>query len=128
MINKTVSLLAVVMAIALVSCAPSADKPSLIPWLYKISSNKYLGPAAAKAGEIITIQGRYLGGSVNSTVLFRADELGEGGVPNSAADVVAWDANEIQIKVPDNARPGGGFVFVEVGGVKSNGLPFSVNQ
>jgi hypothetical protein len=32
------------------------------------------------------------------------------------------------VKVPKAARPGGAFVFVKVGGVLSNSMPFSITQ
>jgi hypothetical protein len=103
-----------------VSCAPNADRPSVLPVLIKLSE-----PAAI--GQTLNIQGRYLGGPSNSFVTVGADESGNGGVKNSSADVVSWSASEIVLKVPSGARAGGHFVFVEVGGVRSNYLPYSVN-
>ena len=115
---QTVSLLFV--AAMFVGCAPSPDRPSVLPVLIKLSE-----PAAV--GQNLTIQGRYLGGPGNSSVNLGADDLGNGGVKNSSSDVVSWTSTEIVLKVPVGARPGGHFVFVEVGGVRSNFLPYSVN-
>jgi hypothetical protein len=112
-------LLAAVTAL-FVACTPSPDRPSVLPVLIKLSE-----PAAV--GQNLTIQGRYLGGPSNSSVTFGADEIGNGGVKNSSADVVSWTSTEIVLKVPVGARPGGHFVFVDVGGVRSNFLPYSVN-
>jgi IPT/TIG domain len=103
-----------------VSCAPNADRPSVLPVLVKLSE-----PAAV--GQSLTIQGRYLGGPSNSSVTLGADDAGNGGVKNSSADIVSWTSSEIVLKVPSGARPGGHFVFVDVGGVRSNLLPYSVN-
>ena len=113
-------LLALLSLLAVAGCAPSADRPSLRPLIVKVSE-----PAAA--GQPVTIQGRYLGGPANSQVIFRADENGRGGVTPQAGDVVSWTASEIVVKVPAGTRPGGGFLFVNVGGVLSNGMPYAVN-
>ncbi len=102
------------------ACAPSADRPSVAPVIFKLSE-----PAAV--GQPVTIQGRSLGGPSNSVVLFRADEVGDGGVEADKADIVSWSSTQVVVKVPKSARPGGAFVFVKVGGVLSNAMPFSVN-
>jgi IPT/TIG domain len=107
-------------AAVFVGCAPSPDRPSVLPVLIKLSE-----PAAV--GQNLTIQGRYLGGPSNSNVTIGSDESGNGGIKNSSADVVSWTSTEIVLKVPTGARPGGRFVFVDVGGVRSNFLPYSVN-
>ncbi len=107
-------------AALIVSCTPSADRPSVLPVLIKLSE-----PAAV--GQNLTIQGRYLGGPSNSSVNLGADEAGNGGVKNSSSDVVSWTSTEIVLKIPAGARPGGHFVYVDVGGVRSNFLPYSVN-
>lgn len=104
----------------LASCAPSADRPTLRPQVFAVSE-----PAAA--GQNVTIQGRYLGGAANSAVIFRADELGRGGVRSTAADIVSWSSSQVVVKVPAGTRPGGGFLFVEVGGTLSNAMPYSIN-
>jgi IPT/TIG domain len=117
---KFQTVLLVSVAAIFVGCAPSPDRPSVLPVLIKLSE-----PAAV--GQNLTIQGRYLGGPSNSSVNLGADESGNGGVKNSSADIVTWTSTEIVLKVPVGARPGGHFVFVEVGGVRSNFLPYSVN-
>lgn len=103
-----------------VSCAPNADRPSVLPVLIKLSE-----PAAV--GQNLMIQGRYLGGPSNSIVVLGADDQGNGGVKNASSDIVSWTSTEIVLKVPAGARPGGRFVYVEVGGLRSNFLPYSVN-
>lgn len=102
------------------ACAPSADRPSVAPVIFKISE-------PASVGQAVTIQGRSLGGPSNSQVVFRADEVGDGGVDAETADIVSWSSTQIVVKVPKAARPGGAFVFVRVGSVLSNAMPFSVN-
>ena len=103
-----------------VSCAPNADRPSVLPVLIKLSE-----PAAV--GQNLTLQGRYLGGPSNSNVIIGADEVGGGGVKNSSSDIISWTSTEIVLKIPTGARPGGHFVYVEVGGLRSNFMPYSVN-
>ncbi len=117
---KFQTVLLVSVAALFVACAPSPDRPSVLPVLIKLSE-----PAAV--GQSLTIQGRYLGGPSNSNVTLGADELGNGGVKNSSSDIVSWTSTEIVLKVPVGARPGGRFVYVDVGGVRSNFLPYSVN-
>jgi IPT/TIG domain len=102
------------------ACAPSADRPSLAPVIIKVSE-------PASPGQPVTIQGRYLGGPSNSVVVFRADELGNGGVEAETSDIVSWSSTLVVVKVPKAARPGGAFVFVRVGDVLSNAMPYSVN-
>lgn len=117
--KKLMLALAGAAVLALAGCAPSADRPSLAPVIIKISE-----PAAA--GQNVTIQGRYLGGPSNSNVIFRADELGQGGYEAEPSDIVSWSGSQIVVKVPKAARPGGGFVLVRVGGVFSNSMPYSI--
>jgi hypothetical protein len=114
--------------LALSGCAPSAERPSLRPVVVKVSTSGVTGPAAAAPGQEVTIQGRDLGGPANSAVIFRADDLGRGGTRTAQGDVVSWTSAQVVVKVPAGTRPGGGFLFVEVGGVLSNAMPFSVNQ
>ncbi len=113
-----VALLAVA---GLVSCNPDLNRPTTRPVLIKLSE-------PAKVGTVVTIQGRYLGSSQNAAVIFSADTLGNNGAPATASDIVAWSGSEIQVRVPLAARAGGGFVYVNVGGVLSNGLPFSITR
>lgn len=105
---------------AFVSCAPS-DRPTVRPLLIKISE-------PAKVGETVTIQGRYLGGAANSVVVFGANDLGTGGTRASGDNIVSWSGTEIQVKIPVGTKAGGNFVFVNVGSVLSNGLPYNVTQ
>lgn len=114
-------LVGVVALLAFTSCAPDLNRPTLRPVVIKLSE-------PAKVGETVTIQGRYLGSKENGVVLFNADALGKNGVNSSASDVVSWTASEIQIKIPIDARPGGNFLFVNVGGVLSNGMAYSISK
>lgn len=116
---RILPMLALVLTV-LAACAPSADRPTLRPQVFALS-------APAAAGENVTIQGRYLGGAANSVVIFRADEVGRGGVRTTTADIVSWTSSMVVVKVPAGTRPGGGFLFVEVGGTLSNAMPYSVN-
>lgn len=128
---KQLALLALV-ALALGACAPSTQRPALRPVITKVATydaaNEPNGPAFARPGQAVIIQGRDLGGPSNSMVWFRADERGDGGVKNEADDIVSWTPSQIVVKIPVKAVPGGGFAVVEVGGVKSFGLPFSIAQ
>ena len=108
------------LALVLAGCAPSADRPSLKPTIFKLSP-------PASVGQPMTIQGRYLGGPQNSQIVFNADELGNNGVEAQSGDIVSWNSSEIVVKVPANARPTGRFLFVRVGGVLSNGMPWTAN-
>jgi hypothetical protein len=105
---------------AMTACAPS-DRPTVRPLIIKLSES-------AKVGSTLTIQGRNLGSPGNSFVLFGANELGQGGVRNAADGVVAWSGTEIQVNIPANAKVGGNFIFVSVGSVLSNGMPYSITQ
>lgn len=105
---------------AFVSCAPS-DRPTVRPLLIKISE-------PAKIGQTVTIQGRYLGGTANSVVVFGANDLGAGGTKATADNIVSWSGTEVQVKIPEGTKAGGSFVFISVGSVLSNGLPYNVTQ
>jgi hypothetical protein len=118
--------LAVAAALFTSACAPLTAGSR--PVVMKISTNGILGPAQGAVGVPVTIQGRDLGGPGNSRVLFGADDLARNGVVNTAADVVSWTPSEIVVKVPAGVRPGGGYLFVEVQGTRSNGLSFSIGQ
>jgi hypothetical protein len=107
-------------ALAFTACAPS-DRPTVRPLIIKLSES-------AKVGTTLTIQGRYLGSPSNSFVIFGANELGANGVRNAADGVTAWSSSEIQVTIPANAKVGGNFVFVSVGGVLSNAMPYSITQ
>ena len=108
-------------ALVLAGCAPGADRPSLKPTIFKLG-------APVAVGQALTIQGRYLGGAKNSQVIFNADELGNNGIEAQAGDVVSWNSSEIVVKVPAATRPTGRFLFVRVGGVLSNGMPWTASQ
>ncbi len=114
-------LIGFVALLGFVSCAPDAGRPTLRPVLIKLSE-------PAKVGETVTLQGRYLGSKDNGAVIFGADTVGNGGATATSADVVSWNASEIQVRVPANAKTGGNFVFVSVGGVLSNGMAYSITR
>ncbi|MFC4425502.1 IPT/TIG domain-containing protein [Deinococcus navajonensis] len=109
---------------ALASCTPSiqgASQVTVTPMLIKVSE-----PAAR--GGTLTIQGRYLGGPATSRVRLGADERGEGGYVFPATAVRSWSDTEIVLTIPADAPVGGSWLFVEVGGLRSTGLPYSVRQ
>jgi hypothetical protein len=106
--------------VTFVGCAP-ADRPTLRPLLIKISE-------PAKVGETVIIQGRYLGSAANSVVIFGANDAGTNGIKAGGDNIVAWNASEVQVKIPAGAKAGGNFVFISVSGVLSNGLPYSITQ
>ncbi|WP_425147473.1 IPT/TIG domain-containing protein [Deinococcus sp.] len=112
-----------VIGLGLCSCAPAAQVAgvTVTPVLVKLS------PAAAR-GETVTVQGRYLGGPSTSKVLLGADENGKGGYALPAAAVVSWTDSQIVFTVPSDAPVGGSWLYVQVGGMTSTGLPFSVRQ
>lgn len=106
------------------SCAPrqqAAAGVTVTPVLVKLSE-----PAAR--GATLTIQGRYLGGPSTGRVRLGADESGAGGYLFPAAAVRSWTDSEIVLTIPADAPVGGSWLFVEVGGRQSTGLPYSVRQ
>ncbi len=108
----------------LASCAPSqsADRfVTVTPVLIKVSG-------AAPRGGSLTIQGRYLGGPTNGRVRLGADESGKGGYLFPATAVQSWTDSEIVLTLPADAPIGGSWLFVEVAGKQSTGLPYSVRQ
>lgn len=108
----------------LASCAPSqsADRfVTVTPVLIKVSE-------AAPRGAALTIQGRYLGGAANGRVRLGADESGKGGYLFPATAVQSWTDSEIVLTIPSDAPVGGSWLFVEVAGKQSTGLPYSVRQ
>jgi hypothetical protein len=111
----------IVALLAFTSCAPDLNRPTVRPVIIKLS-------VAVKVGEVVTIQGRYLGSKDNGSVLFNADPSGNFGVTALAEDVVSWTPSEIQIKVPAASKTGGNFLFVNVGGVLSNGMIYSIGR
>lgn len=108
----------------LASCAPSIGTVQGVtqtPVLVKVSSG------AAK-GEAVMVQGRYLGGPSTGRIRLGADENGAGGYLIPTAAVVSWTDSEIVFNVPTNAPAGGSWLFIEVNGRQSTGLPFSVSN
>jgi len=94
---------------------------TVTPVLIKVSES-------ARAGDSVTVQGRYLGGPATGSVRIGASMTGEGGFVIPKEAIVSWTDSQIVFKVPQNVPTGGGWLFVEVGGMLSTGLPFSVTQ
>nr|WP_254605481.1 IPT/TIG domain-containing protein [Deinococcus sp. JMULE3] len=82
----------------------------------------------AARGGTVTIQGRYLGGPSTGRVRLGATEQGDGGYMFPASAVQSWTDAQIVLTVPADAPVGGSWLFVEVGAMRSTGLPFSVKQ
>ncbi|WP_221088813.1 IPT/TIG domain-containing protein [Deinococcus aquaedulcis] len=112
-----------VLTAPLVACAPAQQTAmvTVTPMLIKVSE-------AAARGGTVTIQGRYLGGPSTGRVRLGADERGQGGYLFPASAVRSWTDSEIVLTVPADAPVGGSWLFVEVAGRQSTGLPFSVRQ
>lgn len=109
---------------ALSGCMPreaGTTGVTVTPMLLKVSE-------AARAGERVTVQGRFLGGPATGRLRLGADERGEGGLLVPASAVESWTDSRIVFRVPPGAAAGGGWLFVEVGGLRSTGLPLSVRQ
>jgi hypothetical protein len=109
---------------ALASCAPRQQTGAgvtVTPVLIKLSE-----PAAR--GGTLTIQGRYLGGPSTGRVRLGADMSGAGGYLFPATAVRSWTDSEVVLTIPADAPVGGSWLFVEVGGRQSTGLPYSVRQ
>jgi hypothetical protein len=106
----------------LVACAPrmATAGVTITPVVYQVTSS-------AAPGQEVTILGRYLGGPKDSAIYVGATLGGHGGIAIPPQDVVRWTSSEIIFKLPPNLNPGGGFLFVDVGSVASNTLPFSVS-
>lgn len=117
-------LFSLVFAGSLAACAPTqqtaVQQASVTPVLIKTSE-------AAGPGGTLTIQGRYLGGARSGAVRL-TDSQGEGGYVFPAAAVQSWTDNRIVLTLPQNAPVGGHWLFVEVDGKRSTGLPYSVRQ
>lgn len=107
-------------ALAVSACAPQATvRTDVIPTLISVT-------VPTEPGGKVVLQGRYFGdgfggGADNSYVLVGANMNGEGGIQ---AEVTLWTPTRIEVIAPE--RAGSGFVFVVVGGVRSNGLPASL--
>ncbi len=107
----------------LTSCAPRVGTVMGVtqtPVLVKVSSG-------AARGQAVTLQGRYLGGPTTGRIRLGADENGAGGYLIPAGAVTSWTDSEIVFSVPATAPAGGSWLFVEVNGRQSTGLPFSVS-
>ena len=115
----TLVLLCGLVAPTLTGCMPSASTVTVTPVLIKVSE-------AAAPGQTVVLQGRYLGGTTSGAVRLGADENGKGGFILPVASVVSWTDSRIEFKVPTGATAGGGWVYVEVAGRQSTGLPFSI--
>ncbi|ADV67477.1 IPT/TIG domain-containing protein [Deinococcus maricopensis] len=114
----------ILLAGALASCAPRANTVvgvTVTPMVVKVSEG-------AQRGQTVTVQGRYLGGPSTGRILLGATESGADGYVVPASDIVSWTDTEIQFRVPANAVPGAGWLFVRVNNMLSTGLPFSVRQ
>ncbi|MGM9319601.1 IPT/TIG domain-containing protein [Deinococcus aquaticus] len=94
---------------------------TVTPMLIKVSG-------AAARGATVTVQGRYLGGPTTGQVRLGADEDGKGGYVFPASAVRSWTDSEIVLTIPADAPVGGSWLFVEVAGKQSTGLPYSVQQ
>ncbi len=108
----------------LASCAPRTSTVAGVtqtPLLIKVSES-------SARGSDVTVQGRYLGGPSTGHIRLGADADHNGGylIPDSA--VKTWTDTQIVFTVPANAPVGGSWMFIEVAGMPSTGLPFSVAQ
>jgi len=107
-------------ALAVSACAPQTTvRSDVMPTLISVT-------VPAEPGGNVVLQGRYFGdgfggGADDSFVLVGANMNGEGGIQ---AQVTTWSPTRIEFVAPE--RSGSGFVFVVVGGVRSNGLPASL--
>lgn len=104
-------------ALALSACAPTASvREDVVPTLISVT-------VPQNAGGTVVLQGRYFGDGFggaadDSYVLVGANMNGDNGVQ---AEVKSWTPTRIEVSAPE--RAGSGFVFVVVGGQRSNGLP-----
>ena len=108
----------------LASCAPRAVTVMGVtqtPMLVKLSSG-------AARGQAVTVQGRYLGGPATGRIRLGANEDGQGGYLIPVAAVTSWTDSEIVFTVPSDAPAGGSWLFIEVNGRRSTGLPFSISN
>ena len=106
------------------SCAPrqgAVAGVTVTPVLIKVSE-------PAPRGGTLTVQGRYLGGPNTGRVRLGADMNGSGGYVFPASAVQSWTDSQIVLTIPADAPVGGSWLFVDVGGRPSTGLPYSVRQ
>ncbi len=108
---------------SLAACAPTqtVSHTTVTPVLVKVSE-------PAPRGGTVTIQGRYLGGSSNGVVRLGADAEGRGGWVFPKNAVQSWTSDKIVLTIPQDAPVGGSWLFIEVNGLRSSGLPYSVSQ
>jgi hypothetical protein len=112
------------LGLGLSSCAPTTKAVAgvtVTPVLIKVS-------AATPRGKNVTVQGRFLGGPNTAKVLLGAQEDGSGYYSVPKAAVVSWTDSQIVFTVPLDAPVGGAWMFVQVGDMRSTGLPFSISQ
>ncbi len=107
------------------SCAPRQTGMdqfvTVTPLLIKASES-------VPRGGTLTVQGRYLGGPATGRVRLGADESGTGGYLIPPTAIQSWTDSTIVLTIPADAPVGGSWLFVEVGGKQSTGLPYSVRQ
>lgn len=111
---------------SLSSCAPRQQTSTerfvtVKPVLYKVS-------APVVRGGTLTVQGRYLGGPSSATIKMGVAYDGSGGFDLPAAAIQSWTPSEITFTVPSDLPAGGGYIFINIGMLKSNGLPYSIGQ
>lgn len=109
---------------ALTACAPTEQTASMAqvtPVLIKASES-------AARGGTLTIQGRYLGSPINGKVRLGATTEGEGGWVFPASAIQSWTDREIVLTIPEDAPTTASWLFVEVDGLQSSGLPYSIRQ
>ncbi|WP_019008778.1 IPT/TIG domain-containing protein [Deinococcus aquatilis] len=111
---------------SLSSCAPRQQTSTerfvaVKPVLYKVS-------APVVRGGTLTVQGRYLGGPASATIRMGAAYDGSGGFDLPAAAIQSWTPSEITFTVPSDLPPGGAYVYVTVGSLKSNPISYSIGQ
>lgn len=109
----------------LVACAPAQQGASQMVTVTPVLIKASEGTAR---GGTVTIQGRYLGGPSTGKVRLGANEQGEGGYVFPPSAVQSWTDTQIVLTIPADAPVGGSWLFVEVGAMRSTGLPFSVKQ
>ncbi|MBB6096711.1 hypothetical protein HNR42_000123 [Deinobacterium chartae] len=109
----------------LAACAPTQTQTPMnvqvTPVLVQVSE-------ATAPGGTVTVQGRHLGGPSTARIRLGATEDGRGGYLVPAANIVSWTDSKIVFTVPAGAPVGGGWLFIEVAGRQSTGLPYSVKS
>lgn len=106
---------------ALASCAPVnhlANKPPM-PVLIKVSPS-------AKVGEVMTIQGRYLGSREQTQLLLTTQQNIKEGfrIPDEA--IVSWTDTDITLRVPQGVPARGLWLSVLIDGEIATSLPVSI--